>query len=163
MALIPPGMDFVSELQNLRRVYVTATPRQRLRIIRQRLEDHHFGPNRLVTSVSAVEALARTLTLRRGRPSKADIEARYKQVRRTNPDVLVEQYLAAHGIADPARFFDEDNWQLFLWAVKYRNLVVHECTYLGLDKFPALIEACEAVLERLVEFAKVPDRNDGYW
>jgi hypothetical protein len=38
---------------------------------------------------------------------------------------------------------------LFGYAVDYRNLLAHECTYLGLDKFPSLIEACEAVLEKL--------------
>lgn len=38
-------------------------------------------------------------------------------------------------------------------AVDYRNLLAHECTYLGLDKFPSLIDGCEEILEKLVELA----------
>jgi hypothetical protein len=53
-------IDYSAELHTVRSVYVAMTPSQRLAIIRQRLVDHHFGPNRLVTSVSAVEALARS-------------------------------------------------------------------------------------------------------
>ena len=59
MVRLVPDIDYVERLEKLRDSYVTAYPRQRLSVIRQRLEDHHFGPNRLVTSVSAVEAYAR--------------------------------------------------------------------------------------------------------
>jgi hypothetical protein len=52
-----------------------------------------------------------------------------------------------------ATFFGEDTWKCFVYAVDYRNLLVHECTYLGLDVFPSLIEACEAVLNKLEKLA----------
>ena len=54
-----PNLDYEAELRQIREVYISASPEMRLKIIRQRLEYHHFGPNRLVTAVSAVEALAR--------------------------------------------------------------------------------------------------------
>jgi len=54
-------IDYVAELLSVRSTYVGMSTRQRLSVIRQRLADHHFGANRLVTSVSAVEALARSL------------------------------------------------------------------------------------------------------
>lgn len=63
MARLAANIDYVAELAKIRESYVTADPRQRLSIIRQRLEDHHFGPNRLVTAVSAAEALARSLAM----------------------------------------------------------------------------------------------------
>jgi hypothetical protein len=53
------GLDYEAELKQIREKYVCASPEMRLRIIRLRLEDHHFGPNRLVAAVSAVEAIAR--------------------------------------------------------------------------------------------------------
>jgi hypothetical protein len=43
------GVDYAADLTKIRESYISATPRQRLLIIRQRLEDHHFGLNRLVT------------------------------------------------------------------------------------------------------------------
>src|SRR5437773_12053896 len=70
MARAASGIDYLAELSRIRDAYISATPRQRLSIARQRLEDHHFGPNRLVTSVSAVEALSRCLLLHLGAKSK---------------------------------------------------------------------------------------------
>jgi hypothetical protein len=75
----------------------------------------------------------------------------YRRYRDRAPKSLIEEYLRAKGKNDPKNFFGEDNWKLFGYAVDYRNLLAHECTYLGLDKFPSLIEACEAVLEKLVQ------------
>lgn len=149
MAHAAHGIDYVAELLKIRDTYAILTPRQRLSVIRQRLDDHHFGPNRLVTSVSAVEALARSLAMHHCARSKADLKKLYSKYRDRLPKTLVAEYLKARGIGDPTSFFGEDNWKLFGYAVEYRNLVAHECTYLGLDKFPSLIEACEAVLEKL--------------
>lgn len=151
MARAAHGIDYVAELLKIRETYVTASPRQRLSIIRQRLEDHHFGPNRLVTSVSAVEALARTLITTHRAKSKIELKSLYPKFRDRSAKTLVAEYLRARGVADPVAFFEEDSWRLFCYAVEYRNLLTHECTYLGLDKFPSLIEACEAVLEKLVQ------------
>lgn len=153
MARVAHGIDYVAELLNIRDMYVSATPRQRLSIIRQRLEDHHFGPNRLVTSVSAVEAFARCLAMRRRATSKAELRKLYARYRGREAKSLVEEYLKTRGIDDPSDFLGEDNWTLFRYAVDYRNVLTHECTYLGLDKFPSLIQACEAVLEKLVELS----------
>jgi hypothetical protein len=79
MVHLVPDIDYVERLEKLRDSYVTAYPRQRLSVIRQRLEDHHFGPNRLVTSVSAVEAYARSLALRRGAKTRDDLRKNYKK------------------------------------------------------------------------------------
>ena len=159
MARAANGVDYVAELLKIRDMYATATPRQRLSIIRQRLEDHHFGANRVVTSVSAVEALARCLVLHRHAKSKADKRKFYAQFQGRKPKSLVEEYLKSRGVDDPTAFFGEDNWRLFRYAVDYRNLLTHECTYLGPDKFPSLIEACEAVLEKLAKFGGLSART----
>jgi hypothetical protein len=145
------GIDYVAALALIRDRYITATPRQRLSVIRQRLEDHHFGANRVVTSVSAVEALARCLVLHGRAKSKTEKRTLYCRYRDLESKTLVKEYLKSRGIADAKTFFGADNWRLFQYAVSYRNLLVHECTYLGLDKFPALIEACETVLDKLAK------------
>lgn len=74
-----------------------------------------------------------------------------------SPKTLVYEYLKDRGISDADAFFEEDNWRLFSYAVEYRNLLTHECTYLGLDKFPSLIEACEAVVDKLARLGGLRD------
>ena len=157
MARAVPDIDYELDLLRIRKDYVSASSSQRLHIIRLRLEDHHFGPNRLVTVVSAVEALARCLVVGREAKLKADRAKIYPKYRRCLPQTLVCTYLESRGISDLDAFFDEDNWRLFVYAVEYRNLLAHECTYLGQDKFPSLIAACEAVLEKLVQIGRVPE------
>jgi len=154
-----PGIDYVAELAEIRSSYVSATPRQRLSVIRQRLEDHHLGPNRLVTAVSAVEALARSLAMHHKAKSRAELPKLYSKYRDRAPKALVREYLEARGVTDPKTLFAEDTWQLFGYAVEYRNLLAHECTYLGLAKFPSLIEACEEVLARLVKLGRIRETS----
>jgi hypothetical protein len=67
--------------------------------------------------------------------------------------------LKVNGLSDPGSFFEDDNWKLFVYAVEYRNLLARDCTYLGQDKFPSLIAACEAVLEKLVQLGRVPEKR----
>jgi hypothetical protein len=155
MAFAAHGIDYEAELATIRATYVCATPRQRLAIIRQRLSDHHFGPNRLVTAVSAVEAFARTLAMHANFGTKDELSGNYTKYSHRKPGVLIREYLAAKGIADAKAFFGEDTWQLFGYAVKYRNLLAHECTYLGMDKFPSLIDACEEILSVLAKLGCV--------
>jgi hypothetical protein len=159
MARLASDIDYVAELAKIRESYVTATPRQRLSIIRQRLEDHHFGPNRLITAVSAAEALARSLAMHHRARTRAELKKLYAKYRDRSPKTLVQEYLTDKGVSDADAFFEEDNWRLFSYAVEYRNLLAHECTYLGLDKFPSLIEACEAIVTRLAKLGGVRERR----
>ena len=150
-----PGIDYVAELISVRDAYMSATPKQRLSVIRQRLTDHHFGPNRLVTSVSAVEALSRSLAMHEKAVARAQLKSLYGKYKDRDPKTLVREYLKARGVADPTSFFGENTWRLFGYAVDYRNLITHECTYLGLDKFPSLIKACEEILNALAKLGRV--------
>ncbi len=155
MAFAAHGIDYDADLATMRARYISATPRQRLSIIRQRLDDHHFGPNRLVTAVSAVEALARSLAMHAIASSKNELAELNPRYSHRKPEGLIREYLESKGISDPSAFFAEDTWQLFGYAVKYRNLLAHECTYLGLEKFPSLIEACEDVVSALAKLGRI--------
>jgi hypothetical protein len=94
-----------------------------------------------------------------GATSKDDLRDAYPRYKNWTAKTLVREYLAKRGVTDPSAFLEEDNWSLFGYAVEFRNLLVHECTYLGLDKFPSLIAACEVVLEKLVKLGNVRDRR----
>jgi hypothetical protein len=91
--------------------------------------------------------------------SKSEIEILYPKYSHRKPEGLIQEYLQFKGINDPDTFFMEDTWRLFGYAVKYRNLIAHECTYLGLEKFPSLIKACDEVLSALVKLGRIPESS----
>jgi hypothetical protein len=146
------------ELEQLRSTYATSRPAARLGVIRQRLAraEADIGPTRLVTTVAAVEALARSLVVHApGRPASS-AHFRYRQVRTKAPLELVEEALRLYEAGSPVDRYGEETWQLFELADNYRNLVVHECTYPAPDKSPALVAAARRVLEGLVEAGGLP-------
>jgi hypothetical protein len=147
--------DLLEHPEQLQRGYATATPAARLRAIKQRLAAAHneMGSTRLVTVVSAVEALARSLVVHApGRPAST-AEMRHRQFRAAGPVQLVEEVLALRGGGRPESSFGEEAWDFFQVAVRYRDLIVHECTVVGQDRHPTLIAATESVLRGLVEVA----------
>ena len=145
--------DFDEHVTKLRKVYVEATPRQRYSIAQQRIERPEHGPNVLVASVSAVEGLARSLAMHRRAQTKAELSALYPKYKWRGPEELVEEYLLAGGLAAAAEYFGGEVWERFRYAVEYRNVLAHECTSLGQDRSPALIEACHTVLHMLAAAA----------
>jgi len=72
---------------------------------------------------------------------------------------LIKQYLAEKRLPSPVEFFGNDTWERFQYAIEYRNVLAHECTYIGDDRSLALIEACQAVLRKIAAAAglKVAD------
>jgi hypothetical protein len=141
--------DYKAHLAELRANYVRATPRQRLGIARQRIANPEHGPNTLIAHVSAVEGFARCLAMHVGAKSQADLSALYPAYRNMGPERLIEEYLSSQGLGEPSAYFGPELWQLFLYAIEYRNLLAHECTYLGQDMSPGLISACTSILDAL--------------
>jgi hypothetical protein len=147
--------ELLAHPDELQRAYAVATPAARLRVIKQRLASAQAetGSARLVTVISAVEALARSLVVHSaGRPAST-AEMRHRQFRNTGPIELVEEVLRLRGAGPATQHFERDAWELFEVATRYRDLIVHECTYVGPDRHPHLIEATETVLRGLVELA----------
>lgn len=147
--------ELLEHPDELQRAYAMATPAARLRVIKQRLASAHgeLGPTRLVTTVSAVEALARSLVVHAaGRPAST-AEMRHRQFRDVGPVELVEEVLRLRGAGHPLEHFGRDTWELFEAGTRYRDLIVHECTWVGPDRHPYLVAAAEAVFRGLVEVA----------
>jgi hypothetical protein len=141
--------EYDEHLELLRRLYVEATPRQRLHIAEQRIQNPEHGPNQLVTSVAAVEGFARSLAMHCHANSQAALSEIYPKFRFKGPEELIEEFLKGSNRGAPASFFDAEDWRLFKYAVRYRNVLAHECTYLGQDTFPELVSACYRVLSAL--------------
>jgi hypothetical protein len=158
--------EYDEDLATLRKIYVEATPRQRYGIAQQRIANLEHGPNVLVACVSAVEGLARSLAMHvdaqaRAKPGtlKSELSAVYPKYKWKDAEDLIETYLKAIGQPNPPEYFGLETWELFHYAVEYRNVLTHECTYLGQDRSPALIAACQAILHKLAAAAglKVSD------
>lgn len=152
--------ELLAASDQLQRAYALATPAARLRAIKQRLASVHgeMPSTRLVTMVSAVEALARALVVHSaGRPSTT-AEMRHRQFRHTGPIELVEEVLRLRGAKRAAQHFEHPEWEMFELAVRYRDLIVHECATVGHDRHGPLIGAAEAVLRGLVELAALDAR-----
>ena len=158
--------DYDDDLAKLRKSYVEATPSQRYSIARQRIGNLEHGPNVLVACVAAVEGLARSLAMHVATPVgvkpsdiKAELSAIYSKYKWKGPEELIEQYLLDQKLPSAPDFFGSDTWERLHYAIEYRNVLVHECTYLGQDRSPSLIQACQAVLHKLAETAglKVSD------
>jgi len=143
------------QLDELRDKYITATPRQRLGRVRERLEDPGANPNRLVTLVGGIEALARSLAMHVEHQGKEELRTCYPKYKNRKTQTLVEQYCKFRGVDVPKEYFGEDNWELFLLAIGYRNLLAHESTYLSNQRFGILETACNEVLRRLANLAKL--------
>src|ERR1043166_4438799 len=93
--------DYEKHLRGLREKYVEQTPWQRSGAGWQRLTFPNSEPNLLVTVVSVVEGLARSLVLQQrdlaqpkgaARPTKRQI---YAKVRNTGPTSLLEEVAAS--------------------------------------------------------------------
>ena len=144
-------MEFEAHLADLRRSYVEALPQQRLHIGKQRINNPEHDPNRLIAFVSATEGFARSLCMHQQARTKAELSALYPEYERRGAKALIGEYLSAKGLGQPSAHFGEETWQLFGLAVEYRNLLAHECTYLGQDRSPQLIDACRRVLQALAK------------
>lgn len=139
----------------LQRAYAVATPAARLRAIKQRLASVHgeMASTRLVTLVAAVEALARSLVVHSfGRPPST-AEMRHRQFRDLGALELTEEVLRLRGASRAAAHFEGETWAHFETAVQYRDLIVHECSFVGADASEDLLAAADKVLRGLVALA----------
>ena len=143
--------EIEAHLAELRSLYVDATPRQRLSVAKQRIHNPEQDPNRIIAHVSAVEGFARSLCMHLRAKSKSELSTIYPEYRMRGAEDLIIEYLKKKGVDAPESQFGKDAWEHFRYAVQYRNLLAHECTYLGLDKSPALVDACRTVLRKLAE------------
>ena len=89
--------------------------------------------------------------------TKAQLKQLYGKYRHRETKSLVAEYLASRGHDSPSDFFGPDTWRKFGYAVSYRNMLVHECTYLGQDKYPHLSQACQVVLDKLTGLASIAE------
>ena len=129
----------------------------RLNVALDRLNNPTCGANQIIQIVSAVEGLARSLAVHLSKLKEhEDINSAYEKLKYKNPAQLVE-YICKIENLDRSELFHEKQWELFEYAIKYRNLLIHECTLLGQDKFPPLIDATKVIFYKLKELYRMDE------
>ena len=148
-------MDYSQHLMDLRRSYVALLPSQRFRIAMQRIESPDNSPNLIVSYVSGIEGLLRSLVVHKVvADQEQPIEDVYKQHKMATVENLYSKYLELNEIKSQSLVTDEV-FELVVFAVKYRNLLAHECTYLRQGISSELIPACEEFLFALADSAGI--------
>ena len=148
--------NYEKHLKKLREQYVRSYPRQRLNIAKQRINNPSHGPNLIVTYVSAIEGILRSLVVWNETDSdrpKAGTHCKYKYI---GVSKLYDKYLEQRNVKSE-EIIAAEKYELIGYAVEYRNLLAHECTYLGQDKYLDLIVACQEFLSGLCAHAGIND------
>lgn len=140
------SMDYEAHLKQLREQYYRSYPKQRVHIAKQRIDNPSHGPNLLVTYVSSLEGLLRSLVIWYETTSDRPSEETYKKYRFKGLTSLYKTYLKQKSCSC---LIGEENYKLIEFAIEYRNLLAHECTYLGQDKYPELIQVCEKLFKSI--------------
>jgi len=145
---------------DLRQAYIGANLRQRYRVAMSRLENPEHGPNRVVTAVAALEGFARAVTVKGLVAEGASVDDAYARVRWTGPlELIADHVLPALGTtAEEA--FNTSAWALIPEAIQFRNLLVHEATYLHGGTCEELIAAVTHVAERMAQLAGVKETGE---
>ena len=142
----------------LRETYINFDPLQRHGIIKQRLENLDGRPNELIVRVSAVEAMARSIVLDLATYDGLSREEKYEEVKFKRANELLEEICSHRKVLKkPDEVFGASEIENFKCAEKYRDLLVHECTYLRQGTSNELIESTKTVLSRLLALEFYPE------
>lgn len=141
--------------EELRDLYVKATPKQRYRVALDRIEHPGLGPSLLVNVMSALEGFARTVAVHTLVTRGGAVESAYARLRDVGPVALLAEHVCPAYRTTPDAAFGSDAWGKLPDAVKFRNLLIHEATYLDGGTCDSLIKAARHVLTRLGEMAGV--------
>lgn len=129
----------------LRQLYVQANLRQRYSVACDWLGHPSLGPLQVVAAVAALEGFSRAVAVKNSVDGGANLESAYLALKWKTPVELVEKYvLPAFDLEVTA--LDHNDWQLLQAAIDYRNLLVHEATYLNGASCQELRDAVVRVL-----------------
>ncbi|MBU2862489.1 hypothetical protein KO489_01385 [Reinekea forsetii] len=142
-------MDYEEHLKSLRESYFRLVPRLRFDIAKKRISNTNAGANEIINKVSALEGVLRSIVIWQLNQNEKPSEDLYNKYRHMSAPKLYEKLCELLGVE---RIISSETYEVVEYAVKYRNLLAHECTYLGQDTYPGLIKACD---ELLVELAKL--------
>jgi hypothetical protein len=114
-------------VKGLRHAYVRASFRQRYQVAMQRLDNPGSLPNELVATLSVLEAIARAIVTDVEESRGQDRDKAYRKIKNLGPVELLAR--ACHCFGLTGEWFGAD-WELVPHITRFRNLLVHEATFL---------------------------------
>jgi len=149
--------DYNKHLSLLRSSYITLNTEQRFRVARERIKEGGSYPNLIVVYVSAIEGVLRSLVVQlEAQASGLDKQSCYEKNERESVKSLLKKYTKLKMRNNKTiKLVDKSTLELVDYAVLYRNLLVHDCTYLREGISIKLIEACQLFLEALANEEKI--------
>lgn len=141
--------NYKQHYKKLRDSYINATKGQRRKVARDRMRYPGLQANILIAIVSAIEGFARAIVLKQQKVRGKSIKSTYRKIKNDGPTDLIERWIYPEINKKPEDVFSKECWQEFKWAVKYRNLLLHECTGLRQDYGRSLIKACRNIWKHL--------------
>jgi hypothetical protein len=152
-------LDDQIPVEELRALYVRGNLPQRYSVAAARIANPEHGPNQVVAAVAALEGFSRAVAVRAAVTRGTTLEGAYADLRRARPlDLILNHVLPALNVT-PATAFDAEKWALVPKAIEFRNLLVHEATYLHGGTCRDLVEATVHVFERIAELAGAKPRT----
>jgi hypothetical protein len=139
--------------QELRDLYLKGTLRQRYRIAQQRFDRAAVGPSELVNCVSALEGFSRAVAMRRLVQSGNALNEAYVYLRDKGVVELIAKHVCPAYQTSPSVVFGEAAWKQIPEAVAYRNLLIHEATFLNGKTCRRLSAATIHCFDRLAALA----------
>lgn len=133
-------IDFETKLKEMKFMYSGMVPSLRIKVMDDRVENPNCGPNKLILEVSATEGLARTILIKlliaKGlTPKKAFKKTSEIKIKKVFEKIYELKKKKANSL------FNSQNWEVFVWAIRYRNFLIHHCTYVGGAITDQLIES----------------------
>jgi len=142
-------------VDKLRDLYVKGNLRQRYDIAAQVAGDPDTGPAKLVAAVAALEGFARAVAVKHLVDEGVPPDEAYAGLKREKPIDLVETHVLPALGTSANEAFEREKWELLPEAVKFRNLLVHEATYLHGGTCRELVSATLHVFEKIAELSGV--------
>ena len=135
--------------KQLRDLYVAGTLKQRYRIACQRIDFPQLGPSVLVNAVSALEGFSRAIAVRVLVQAGTSVQKAYQFHRSTGTIDLITKHICPWLRTTPTAAFGAKVWQQIPEAVEFRNLLIHEATFLNGGTCKRLIAASRHCLDTL--------------
>jgi hypothetical protein len=135
--------------KHLRELYIKGTLRQRYGIACQRIDHPELGPSVLVNAVSALEGFSRAVAVRALVTAGTRLDDAYRYHRLTGAVDLIAKHICPAYRTTPIATFGANAWKQIPEAVEFRNLLIHEATFLDGGTCKRLIAASRHCLDRL--------------
>lgn len=147
--------EMKARLDELRQLYLRATPVQRYKVALDRIMFSNSEANKLVQYVGAVEGFARSIAIELKCRNGIKAENAYSSLRYLNAVIILEDHICPAKGKTAGELFGVEDWNLFTLAVEFRNFLVHEASSVRASYSGILSSACHRILDKLAKIGNV--------